>query len=460
MNFTRANLTDLGLALNAKIQAGRGDVPLHITRIVLGAGTSGNPTSQTDVIDPLSFFVPIIRQSDSNGMAEIQIQITNVGNPDLAIPPLIAAQTFQQIGFIAVDPDEGEILYRISQFDSPAIIPAVSDFPFTVAPIYIFSTANAETVSIQVDPAGLVTVRMLDGTAQDARTALSQVNRLYAGRDLEAAFASEIAAAPFNGNVWAWIQNRIRTSDFTGLLVGDYINFKVTMTIDGITESIDVCAEIAGINTYSGSGDVAIGNHIDFISRDSSLYFMHSYNLVAFNNGTPASPAPWTASNMYAWLNSLSMQVPSTVSAPPSMVTVDYTTSGLWTGLPAQLQEVIVPKRALLPWRFDHGQLLSDDNWWEWADIGRLWLPSEIEVCGTTVWGSNGYGTGGAVQYPLFANGMGSRIKSRDTVRTTWWLLTVGGGNSSDGCAVMHSGEVTYGSVDGGRGVPVCFRIA
>ena len=161
MNFTRANLTDLGLALNAKIQAGRGTVPLHITRIVLGMGTSETPTSQTDVIAPLEFFVPIIRQTSHNNMAEIQIQITNVGNPDLSIPPLMVARTFQQIGFIAVDPDLGEILYRISQLENAAFIPAAIDFPYTVAPIYIFSTANAENVNITVDPAGLVTVRML-----------------------------------------------------------------------------------------------------------------------------------------------------------------------------------------------------------------------------------------------------------------------------------------------------------
>ena len=161
MNFTRANLTDMGLALNAKIQAGQGTIPLHITRIVLGMGSSDIPTSQTEVIDPLDFFVPIIRQTSHGVVAEVQIQITNVGNPDLAIPPLATPQAFQQIGFIAVDPDEGEILYRISQLDSPAFIPAAVDFPYTVAPIYIFSTANAETVIINVDPAGLVTVRML-----------------------------------------------------------------------------------------------------------------------------------------------------------------------------------------------------------------------------------------------------------------------------------------------------------
>ena len=162
MNFTRANLTDAGLALNAKIQAATGDVPLLITRVKLGAGTSLTPTSQTDVINPLDFFVPIIRQQAHGNVAEIQIQITNVGNPALGIPPLAAPVTFQQIGFFAIDPDVGEILYRISQLDGSAYIPPAQDFPYTVAPIYIFSTANAETVNITVDPAGLVTVRMLE----------------------------------------------------------------------------------------------------------------------------------------------------------------------------------------------------------------------------------------------------------------------------------------------------------
>ena len=161
MNFTRANLTDAGLALNAKIQAATGDVPLLITRVALGAGTSQTPTSQTDVVNPIDFFVPIIRQQQHGAVAEIQIQITNVGNPDKGIPPLSEPLTFQQIGFWAIDPDMGEILYRISQLESAAFIPPAMDFPYTVAPIYIFTTANAETVNITIDPAGLATVRML-----------------------------------------------------------------------------------------------------------------------------------------------------------------------------------------------------------------------------------------------------------------------------------------------------------
>ena len=161
MNFTRANLTDKGKVLNAKIQKGSGDVPLLITRIEIGAGTGENPVSQESLVDPIEFFVPIIRQQVHGSMAEIQIQITNVGNPDKNIPPLLKALTFQQIGFYAVDPDDGEILYRISQLDGPAFIPPASDFPFTVAPIYIFTTANADNVQILVDPAGLVTIRML-----------------------------------------------------------------------------------------------------------------------------------------------------------------------------------------------------------------------------------------------------------------------------------------------------------
>jgi len=158
------------MALNAKIQTGTGNVPLEITRVALGAGTTDDPTTQTDVENPLDFFVPIIRQNAHDNMAEVQIQITNVGNPDLNIPPLQTATTFQQIGFFATDPDFGEILYRISQFDSPAFIPPALDFPYTVAPIYVFTTANAEVVNIVINPAGLVTVRMLGehNTAFDA----------------------------------------------------------------------------------------------------------------------------------------------------------------------------------------------------------------------------------------------------------------------------------------------------
>lgn len=276
-------------------------------------------------------------------------------------------------------------------------------------------------------------------------------NRIYPGVDLSVKFTTEIAG--YN-DVWAWIKARIQAANFLGVNVGDYIPF----TAGGN----NIKAEIAGIDTYYNYGDTAAKHHIDFISRDCWPDTIQ-FNLVNYNNGTTVSPSPWLASNLYAKLNSLSMQVPNATTANPALVAVDYTTTGVYDKLPAALKAVISPKRLLLPSRYTAGALLTDDNSWAWADAGKLWIPSEIEVYGCTHWGSrNGYSGGGFQQYAIFATNM-KRVKGAGDggSRSGWWLLSAYGGYSTH-CAIVYSyGDATNSSASyTSIRVPVCFRIA
>ena len=165
------------------------------------------------------------------------------------------------------------------------------------------------------------------------------------------------------------------------------------------------------------------------------------------------------------------MQVPGSAAIDGlPLVNVDYTLSGgILNTLPTNLQNVIVQKRILLPRRYTAGSLLIDDNNWDWRDIGKLWLPSEMEVYGTNIWGNNlspnqGYATGGFQQYPIFANNM-RRVKGAGDggARSYWWLLSVGGGASSTCCGVGYYGSASYCYYDASYATiraPLCFRIA
>ena len=108
------------------------------------------------------------------------------------------------------------------------------------------------------------------------------------GRSLATVFADEIAAAPYSGNAWAWIQARIRAGNIGGIGIADVLQLTLS---DGKSFN----KEIAGINTYKGYGDTEVGNHIDFISRE-----LHPdttrFNPANYNNGTTVSPNPWLAS--------------------------------------------------------------------------------------------------------------------------------------------------------------------
>ena len=279
-------------------------------------------------------------------------------------------------------------------------------------------------------------------------------NRVYPGIDLTVEYAAEIAVEPYNGDVWAWIKARIQAANYTGLHIGDYIPFVAGGNV--------IKAEIGGIDTYYNYGDTAVPHHIDFISRDC-WPDAHVFNKVNYNNGTSVSPHPWLASDLYAWLNGLAMQVPNSTTADPTMVDVDYSATGVYNKLPAELKTVIVQKRAILPSRYTAGSLLIDDNSWAWADMGKLWVPSEIEVYGCEHWGSkNGYSSGGFQQYPIFATNM-KRVKGAGDggARATWWLLSAFGGSSTSFAFVSYYGLGNASSASSTTiRAPLCFRIA
>ena len=339
----------------------------------------------------------------------------------------------------------------------------------------------------------------------------------YAGVDLTQKFADEISASPYSGDAWAWIQARIQAGNFKGIRIGDYIPF----TANSNTYN----AQVAGINTYKGYGDTdhIVGNHIDFVC--SKLWNSRpSYNMVNYNNGLipvanvdvdgtstsyvlakkmdevssvtqddvaltgwtydPATftlsfetaPSagtivvtgsgtehPWLASNAYLYANSKSGQVPNGTGLNPAVDHKDYTTDGVYYYLPNALKAVIVEKRAYLPKRYNSTELLSSDNSDGWADVGKLWIPSEYEVFGCTVFGGNKFSIIGNIQYPIFAT-MENRIKQRGgtSTATGWWLLTSQDGNTTGMCLVSSRGNQNYTNAGASSswGIPICFRIA
>ena len=320
--------------------------------------------------------------------------------------------------------------------------------------------ANISKITI-----GGVTYDIEDGEARRILQLQSGGLGVSEGSNLEEVFADEIAAThglDQEAKKWNWIRQRIRNSNFAGLFVGDYIPFTISQG------DVSLKAEIAGINTYKNYGDTGfeVGNHIDFITRDCHPAETR-FNIANFNNGTTVSPAPWLSSELYAKLNNLQMQVPSVAGATPTLITADFRSNGVYGTLPSALRDVIVQKRALIPRRHSAGVLLIDDTSWGWADIGYLWIPSEMEVYGTNVWGSlvpatPGNSIGGFQQYPIFANNM-KRVKhaGEGGPRSRWWLLSARGGSSTHFCSVHSIGHANHDNASTATlRVPLCFRIA
>ena len=163
MSNIHMQLTAKGQALNAKIQAGNGDIPLEITRVVSASGQSPDPLNLGFISD-LDFrqTARITRQERIGTRAVVEVQLSNQGNPTEGEPPLTAGYELFQFGMGAIDPDEGEILYRISQFTTSTWVPPATELGWTINPSWNFVVGNASKVIINIDPSGMATVEQLN----------------------------------------------------------------------------------------------------------------------------------------------------------------------------------------------------------------------------------------------------------------------------------------------------------
>lgn len=334
---------------------------------------------------------------------------------------------------------------------------------------------------------------------------------VYPGVDLTVKFATEIANYT---DEWAWVKARIQAGNYAGININDYIPVATT-------NNYNFKARVMGINTYKGYGNTEVGNHIDWWF-DELWPTTHAINPVGWNNGLipkedvtadgtatsfvltkemydvakiemggseligwsydPATytitfeeaPAagtmtvtgvgtehPWLASEGYLWLNSLAGHVVDSSDAPPNTAIkrVDYTQGGVYFYLPQKLKDVIVEKQLYLEKRYNSSSKLNASNAAGWANIGKLWLPTELEVCGTNIWGGNGYPTMGSInQYPIFR--IKNRVKKSSGSNATWRLLTPYSSNSTHWVCVLGNGSVDYINASYVQRFPVCFRIA
>jgi len=233
---------------------------------------------------------------------------------------------------------------------------------------------------------------------------------------------------------WPELQVRIKAGDFTGIHIGD---FKTITLTTGET----VIMEVAGIDQYYKCGDTAIGHHIDFISRDA-LAGAKVFNATNTNNGTETEPNPWRASELFTEMNTT-----------------------VFNTLPTELQGCIIEKRAYIESRYsasapDTG--LTESTAGAWNNMGKLWLPTEVEVFGCTHWSQPGYGSMFFRQYPIFIGGSLHIIKGDGNggSRCPWWEASAGADSATHFCTVtLYGSALYYVASHASIRAPLCFRI-
>ena len=258
---------------------------------------------------------------------------------------------------------------------------------------------------------------MVDNGSGTACVHCSDASEYFADR-----FAS--GAVPYGKEIkddWASLQKKIQKGDFSGIHIGDYKE----ISIGGNTKP--VVMEVAGIDTYYNCGDQTIKHHIDFISRDC-LKGAQKYNSTDNNNGNATKSNPWLASELWSFLN--------------------HETTGIIAKIPSDLKAVITDKRALLEKRYDaKSPNLTNSNGWVWDNMGKLWIPTEREVFGSSVWSDPSWSGGGGcnIQYPIFKGGSRHLIKGEDGNggRVAWWVASARRASSAHFCYVGGAGDAS-----------------
>ena len=293
---------------------------------------------------------------------------------------------------------------------------------------------------------------------------IKNFDRMYEGVNLETKFATEIAAA---GNVYAWLNNRKNAGNFEGIHVGDY--FSVSLSA-GTVAGYSIAAQtfkcrIVGINTYKSCADTNIGNMFYVIS-DEVINTAIKWNPTDNNNGTASQNKPWLASAAYAVLNGVNNYTTSAYGNAAHGA--NASAKGILQLLPSTLQSVLKQKRNLLDNRYSSSGLLTGSTGWDWADMGKLWLPNEVEVYGCGI-RSNLSQTSGfwfpeaglSIQFPWFANNCEHRVKRNSSgARCSWWLSAPASYPATRVCHVNYNGSAssyfaTYSSIF----LPLCFCI-
>lgn len=299
---------------------------------------------------------------------------------------------------------------------------------------------------------------------EDTTNILDMEKCLYEGINLEEKFASEISHYV---DKYAWLQARKNAGNYEGINIGDYFYVPITAGSvggKGITAQTFKC-RIVGLNTYKGCGDATIGNMIYCIS-DEVVDTPFVWNPTDNNNGTSTQNNPWLSSAIYAYLNGVNNY--STSSYNKVAHGVNAANAGLLQRLPAGLQSVLVTKRNLLDNRYSASGLITGSTGWAWGDMGKLWLPNEIEVYGCGIRSNlaqtSGYWfpeAGLSIQFPWFANNCQHRCKKDSKGnRRNWWLSAATSYNSSYACIVSGHGHANYYYCSySDIYVPLCFQI-
>ena len=279
-NWNGLQLTNKGIALQAKVQAG---TQLHITKLKLGSGVVPSGTdvkTLTDLIAPEQN-LGIGGKEAVDDYCKISSTISNTG--------LEAGYYVRELGVFAQDPDDGEILYMYTTDGAPDYLPAgggstVISQEFSV----MIAVDDTDNVVVDIDPAALATMGYVQLQIQEHNTDTT-AHADFTGATAETAGKRGMVPAPAAGD-----QNKA--------LFGDKSYKSVVQSINGITPD--------------AGGGITLVTGINMLARNQT----YQYGDIAYSNNLPS------------WAYLYCVQAGTTAASEPSFSSVNamgqYITDG------------------------------------------------------------------------------------------------------------------------------------
>lgn len=221
---------------------------------------------------------------------------------------------------------------------------------------------------------------------------------LYSGQSIQSKFNSEIGS----DHIANWLSSRVSQGNFEGLHIGDWVDIACT---DNVTRRY----VIAAIDPYyqTGSDTDKMGHHLVMVPADgwtlsSSLdgsYCVNTNRIMwdtkSTNNGTSTETCPYMASSLHKWEIEVALK-----------------------RFPQEWQDVMINRLSFMETRYSASATLSEPNGATWANLGKLWTPSVVEIYGRNFRISNQYSGLSDTHFPLFSSP--SNIRKATGQKSIW----------------------------------------
>lgn len=272
--WSNATMTDVGAALQAKVNAGK--TKLTFTKIKVGSGVNAtNPLALTDVIsskwETTNFVVKL-----EGKIVSVDTVITNTG--------IHEAFRMSEIGLFAQDPDKGEILYAYLTDPEPDRMPAESGSVVVSQELTIGMVfSNTGNVSLTVNIGALITRKQLTEAVEQHNTDISshppitdQIKAILGSANWKDSPASTLVTIKNLLGQGAIVASKLDAN-------AGFVKFANGFTIQwGAFNNVPIGGTISFPVSFDTACFVAVGNDVNGNNKDNQVHSFREYTRSSF----------------------------------------------------------------------------------------------------------------------------------------------------------------------------------